>query len=62
MIKTETNKKVKKETKETASNPLLERYIQKTITDRMRQVSDEVLANAIKTLLYEGDKKNKHLN
>ena len=45
------------------SSPLLERYLQKNMTDQMQVVSDEVLAKAIKTLLYEDEMKNdKHWN
>lgn len=44
------------------SSPLLERYLQKTMTDYMRNVDDEVLAKAIQTLLYEDKNRNKHMN
>lgn len=46
------------------SSPLLERYLQKTMTDQMQNVDDEALAKAIQTLLYKDKekKKNKHLN
>ena len=43
-------------------SPLLERFLQKNMTDRMQAVDDEVLAKAIKTLLFEENKKNKRLN
>ena len=46
-----------------APSPLLERYLQKNMTDQMQVVSDEVLAKAIKTLLVEDEMKNdKHWN
>ncbi len=45
-----------------SSSPLLERYLQKTMTDQMQQVDDQLLASAIQTLLYEGKQKNKRLN
>ncbi len=48
--------------KEGKSSVLLERYLQKNMTDRMQQVDDEALAKAIKTLLYADEKKNKRLN
>lgn len=49
--------------KNSTSSPLLERYLQKDMTDHMREVDDEALARAIQTLLYEDkDKKNKHWN
>ena len=51
---------VKKE--EQGCSPLLERFLQKNMTDRMQAVDDEVLAKAIKTLLFEENKKNKRLN
>ena len=53
---------IKKESE--GSSPLLERYLQKTMTDQMQNVDDEVLAKAIQTLLYKDKekKKNKHLN
>lgn len=57
------NKVVSKEqiaSKETSH--LLERYLQKNMTDHMRNVDDEALAKAIQTLLYEDEKKKKHLN
>ncbi|MBP3886675.1 MAG: hypothetical protein J6F30_03315 [Cellulosilyticum sp.] len=44
------------------SSPLLERYLQKTMTDHMRNVDDEALAKAIQTLLYEEKNRNKHMN
>ena len=40
------------------SSPLLERYLQKNMTDHMREIDDESLARAIKTLLYEESNKN----
>ncbi|MBQ1275540.1 MAG: hypothetical protein IIY08_09205 [Cellulosilyticum sp.] len=40
------------------SSPLLERYLQKNMTDHMREMDDESLARAIKTLLYEESNKN----
>ena len=45
-----------------ASSPLLERYLQKTMTDHMQNIDDALLARAIKTLLAEEKDKNKHLN
>ena len=51
---------VKKE--EQGYSPLLERFLQKNMTDHMQAVDDEVLAKAIKTLLFEENKKNKRLN
>ena len=46
-----------------AASPLLERYLQKNMTDRMQVVSDEAIAKAIKTLLLEDEMKNdKHGN
>lgn len=58
--KTDTQKVADKE----SSSPLLERYLQKTMTDHMQNVDDEALAKAIQTLLYEdkSKNKNKHLN
>ena len=47
---------------ENASSPLLERYLQKSMTDHMRNASDEALAKAIQTLLYEEKNRNKHMN
>ena len=44
------------------TSPLLERSLQKNMTDHMRNASDEALAKAIQTLLYEEKNKNKHLN
>lgn len=44
------------------SSPLLERYLQKTMTDHVQGINDEILAKAIKTLLAEEKDKNKHLN
>ncbi|MBE6023306.1 MAG: hypothetical protein E7231_08750 [Cellulosilyticum sp.] len=52
----------KKQENEGGNSPLLERYLQKNMTDHMRNVDDEALAKAIKTLLYEEGNKNKHLN
>ncbi len=43
-------------------SPLLERYLQKNMTDHMRNVDDEALAKAIQTLLYEEKNRNKHMN
>lgn len=40
------------------SSPLLERYLQKNMTDHIREMDDESLARAIKTLLYEESNKN----
>ena len=53
-------KEDKKEIK--GSSPLLERYLQKTMTDHVQDIDDELLAKAIKTLLAEEKDKNKHLN
>lgn len=53
-------KKNKKELK--GSSPLLERYLQKTMTDHVRGIDDELLAKAIKNLLADEKDKNKHLN
>ena len=50
----------KKEVK--GSSPLLERYLQKTMTDHVQNIDEEILAKAIKTLLAEEKDKNKHLN
>ena len=44
------------------SSPLLERYLQKTMTEHVQNIDDELLAKAIKTLLAEEKDKNKHLN
>lgn len=44
------------------SSPLLERYLQKTLTDHMQGANDEALAKAIQTMLYKDQEKNKHLN
>lgn len=44
------------------SSPLLERYLQKTMTDHVQNIDDVLLARAIKTLLAEEKDKNKHLN
>lgn len=44
------------------ASPLLERYLQKNMTDRMQGFGDEELAKAIQTLLYQDSEKNKHLN
>lgn len=43
-------------------SPLLERFLQKNMTDRMREVDEKVIAEAIKTLLFEEGEKNKRLN
>lgn len=43
-------------------SPLLERYLQKNLTDHMRSADDEALAKAIQTLLYEDKDRNKHMN
>ena len=56
------NDKIGNDKKEGKSSVLLERYLQKNMTDRMQQVDDEALAKAIKTLLYADEKKNKRLN
>lgn len=50
----------KKEIK--GSSPLLERYLQKTMTDHVQNIDDALLARAVKTLLAEEKDKNKHLN
>lgn len=55
-----TERQSKKE--EQNPSPLLERFLQKTMTDRMQVVDDEVLAKAISTLLFEEKEKNKRLN
>lgn len=52
----------KKETTTKSASPLLERFLQRTMTDRMRDVDDETLAKAIKTLLYDEERSKKHLN
>ena len=58
-----TDKVTSSSAKETSkSSVLLERYLQKNMTDRMQHVDDEVLAMAIKTLLNADNKKNKRLN
>lgn len=44
------------------NSPLLERYLQKSMTDHMRDIDDEAIAKAIQTLLHEEKNKNKHLN
>lgn len=44
------------------SSPLLERYLQKMMTDHVQGIDDELLAKAIKNLLADGKNKNKHLN
>lgn len=54
-------KKDKQEVTQKAS-PLLERYLQKTMTDRMQDVDSELIAKAIKTLLSEDNEKNTRLN
>ena len=56
------NDKIDNNKKEGKSSVLLERYLQKNMTDRMQQVDDEALAKAIKTLHYADEKKNKRLN
>lgn len=58
------SKKLEKKAEDNhAASPLLERYLQKNMTDQMQVVSDEVLAKAIKTLLLEDEMKNdKHWN
>lgn len=53
---------MKKEEKVTKNSPLLERFLQKNMTDCMQAVDDEVIAQAIKTLLFEENNKNKRLN
>lgn len=60
-LKMTQNKKEKEMTTNGAS-PLLERFLQRTMTDRMRDLDDEALAKAIKTLLYDEEKSKKHLN
>ena len=52
----------KKETTTKSASPLLERFLQRTMTDRMRDVDDETLAKAIKTLLYDEERSKEHLN
>lgn len=54
--------KKEKETTTNSASPLLERFLQRTMTDRMRDLDDEALAKAIKTLLYDEEKSKKHLN
>ena len=51
-----------KDTTTKSASPLFERFLQRTMTDRMRDLDDETLAKAIKTLLYEEEKSKKHLN
>lgn len=51
----------KDDKKSESASPLLERYLQRSMTDRMKEIDDESLAKAIKTLLYE-EKRKKHLN
>ena len=41
-------------------SPLLDRMIQRSMADRMKNVDDEILAKAIKTLLMKDD--NKYMN
>ncbi|PHV72387.1 hypothetical protein CS063_02605 [Sporanaerobium hydrogeniformans] len=47
---------------ETKGSPLLERYIQRSLSDKMQQVDEQMIAEAIKTLLYEDKNQSKHLN
>ena len=61
--KAQSKKPAQKVEDSNAPSPLLERYLQKNMTDQMQVVSDEVLAKAIKTLLVEDEMKNdKHWN
>ena len=53
---------MKKEEKTSDNYSILERFLQKNMTDRMQAVDDEVIAKAIKTLLFEDNNKNKRLN
>lgn len=53
---------MKKEEKAMDNYSILERFLQKNMTDRMQAVDDEVIAKAIKTLLFEDNNKNKRLN
>lgn len=54
---------IKKEKEEMRnSSPLLERYLQKTMTNPVENIDDLLIAKAIKTLLAEDKGKNKHLN
>lgn len=48
--------------KETKGSPLLERYIQRSVSDKMQHVDEKIIADAIKTLLYEDNNSSKHLN
>lgn len=54
---------IKKEKEEVRNHsPLLERYLQKTMTNPVENIDDLLIAKAIKTLLAEDKGKNKHLN
>jgi hypothetical protein len=54
------NNKKKDEPKK--GSPLLDRYIQRNAMDKMKQIDERVLADAIKSMLIEGKEDPKNLN
>ncbi len=53
---------MKKEDQPKKGSPLLERYLQRSTMDKMQQLDDEALAQAIKSLLLQGKDDPKNLN
>ena len=54
--------KMKKEDEDKKSSPLLDRYIQRSAVDKMQHIDDQILADAIKSLLLQGNDDPKNLN
>ena len=52
----------KKENKSKKGSILLDRYIQRTTMDKMQNLDDRALADAIKSLLLQGREDPKNLN
>lgn len=59
-MKKDNQPKKEKETKK--SSPLLDRYLQRNAMDKMQQLDDQALAQAIKSLLLQGNDDFKNLN
>ncbi|MDF2593709.1 MAG: hypothetical protein K0R69_50 [Clostridia bacterium] len=53
---------MKKENEPKKSSPLLERYIQRSMMDKMQQFDERSLAEAIKSLLLQSKEDPKNLN
>lgn len=53
---------MKKENEPKKSSPLLDRYIQRSTMDKMQQLDEKSLAEAIKSLLLQGNEDPKNLN